>query len=201
MANKYVGAAKFIKNLITGNKVSKTIDSVKPGTKFKGTPTYQKDIIKARSKVMKSFQPINEGIANQTKQLRQTLQGMRGERITQSGISKGKDVTPGIYEPKKKIEKKGVVDKTVTSKKVKKAISDIKGKNFNKGGRVGFKRGTGLMPKKKSNVDKIKKTFGPKNKLGMQSVIYGLDKNPKITKADPKAKFIAAANKKKKKVI
>ena len=56
------------------------------------------------------------------------------------------------------------------------------------------------MPKKKSNVDKIKKTFGPKN-LGMQSVIYGLDKNPKITKADPKAKFIAAANKKKKKLI
>ena len=66
-----------------------------------------------------------------------------------------------------------------------------------KGGRVGLKRGTGLM--KKSNVDKIKKTFGPKS-LGMQSVIYGLDKNPKITKADPKAKFIAAANKKKKKV-
>jgi hypothetical protein len=70
-----------------------------------------------------------------------------------------------------------------------------------KGGRIGYKRGTGLMPKKKSNVEKIKKTFGPKNKLGMQSVIYGLDKNPKITKADPKAKFIAAANKKKKKVI
>ena len=69
-----------------------------------------------------------------------------------------------------------------------------------KGGRVGLKRGTSLMPKKKSNVDKIKKTFGPKS-LGMQSVIYGLDKNPKITKADPKAKFIAAANKKKKKVI
>ena len=69
-----------------------------------------------------------------------------------------------------------------------------------KGGRVGLKRGTGLMPKKKSNVDKIKKTFGPKS-LGMQSVIYGLDKNPKITKADPKAKFIAAANKKKKKLI
>ena len=65
-----------------------------------------------------------------------------------------------------------------------------------KGGRVGLRLGT----KKKSNVDKIKKTFGPKS-LGMQSVIYGLDKNPKITKADPKAKFIAAANKKKKKVI
>ena len=69
---------------------------------------------------------------------------------------------------------------------------------FNKGGRVGLKRGTGLT--RKSNVDKIKKTFGPKS-LGMQSVIYGLDKNKNITKADPKAKFIAAAKNKKKKVI
>jgi hypothetical protein len=160
----------------TGKEV---IDKIKPGTKFKDTPTYQKDIIKARSEVQKKFKPINEGIANQTKQLRKTLQGMRGERITQSGISKGKDVTPGIYTP----------------------LKDKKKQDLAKGGRAGFKRGTGLMPKKKSNVDKIKKTFGPKNKLGMQSVIYGLDKNPKITKADPKAKFIAAANKKKKKVI
>ena len=72
---------------------------------------------------------------------------------------------------------------------------------LNKGGRVGLKRGTGLM-KKKSDIKKIKETFGPKKgRLGMQSVIYGLDKNPKITAADPKAKFIAAANKKKKKVI
>ncbi len=33
----------------------------------------------------------------------------------------------------------------------------------------------------------------------MQSVKYGLDNNPKITKADPKAKFIAANKKKKSK--
>ena len=68
------------------------------------------------------------------------------------------------------------------------------------GKRMGYKKGTGLM-KKKSNVEKIKKTFGTKKGLGMQSVIYGLDKNPKITAADPKAKFIAAANKKKKKKV
>ena len=38
--------------------------------------------------------------------------------------------------------------------------------------------------------------------LGMQSVKYGLDNNPKITAADPKAKFIAAAkNKKSKKKV
>jgi hypothetical protein len=175
MTNKYVGAANFIKNLITGNKVSKTIDSVKPGTKFEGTPKYQKDIIKARSKVIKSFQPINESIANQTKQLRQTLQKVRGEKITSSGISKGKDVGPGIYEPKKKTENKA------------------------KGGRIGLKAGTNPF-KRKTNIDKIKKTFGPKN-LGMQSVIYGLDKNKNITAADPKAKFIAAAKKKKKKKV
>ena len=67
------------------------------------------------------------------------------------------------------------------------------------GKRMGYKRGTGLT--RKSNVEKIKKTFGTKKGLGMQSVIYGLDKNPKITAADPKAKFIAAANKKNKKKI
>ena len=74
---------------------------------------------------------------------------------------------------------------------------DLKVEKKAKGGRIGYRMGT---PKKQTNVQKIKKTFGPKN-LGMQSVIYGLDKNPKITAADPKAKFIAAANKKKKKVI
>jgi hypothetical protein len=181
MTNKYVGAAQFVKNLITGGKKSgdgKAIKSFKPGTKFEGIPKYKKEIIKARSNVQKSFKPINEGIANETRQLRQKLQGMRGERITQSGISKGKDVTPGIYTP----------------------LKDKKKQDLAKGGRAGFKRGTGLMPKKKSNVDKIKKTFGPKS-LGMQSVIYGLDKNKNVTKADPKAKFIAAAKNKKKKVI
>ena len=78
---------------------------------------------------------------------------------------------------------KGMVDEAFKEKKAK-------------GGRIGYRRGT---PKRETNIQKIKKTFGPKG-LGMQSVIYGLDKNPKITAADPKAKFIAAANKKKKKV-
>ena len=66
------------------------------------------------------------------------------------------------------------------------------------GKRMGYSKGT---PRRKTNVEKIKKTFGTKKGLGMQSVIYGLDKNPNITAADPKAKFIAAANKKKKKMV
>ena len=41
--------------------------------------------------------------------------------------------------------------------------------------------------KKGKDVEKKKK----KSSLGMQSVIHGLDKNPNVTAADPKAKFIA----------
>ena len=52
-------------------------------------------------------------------------------------------------------------------------------KDFNKGGRVGLKGGGGL---------------------GAQSVKYGLDNNYDVTAADPKAKFIAAAKNKKKKL-
>ena len=119
----------------TGKEV---IKSFKPGTTFTGTPKYTKDMIKAKSEVQKKFKPINERIANETRQIRQSLQGMRGERITQSGISKGKDVAPGIY-PKKKVENKA------------------------KGGRAGYRMGTNPF-KRKTNVDKIKETFGPKPK-------------------------------------
>ena len=97
----------------------------------------------------------------------------------------------------------GVSPATKTEIKTKNPLTTLKSKVKNiltpdelaKGGRVGLKKGT---PKRKTNVEKIKKAFGSKKSLGMQSVIYGLDKNPKITAADPKAKFIAAANKKKK---
>ena len=102
----------------------------------------------------------------------------------------------------------GIKDKTARTNlrtkanqpKINKRIAEIADKIVDykaKGGRIGYSKGT---PKKQTNVQKIKKTFGPKS-LGMQSVIYGLDKNPDVTKADPKAKFIAAANKKKKKKV
>ena len=62
-----------------------------------------------------------------------------------------------------------------------------------KGGRAGFKKGTGL-PKKKSNLNKIKKTFGT------LSVRAGIDKNPNPTYAD-KIAGATMKNKNKKKVI
>ena len=80
----------------------------------------------------------------------------------------------------------------------KKKLEKMKTEKKAKGGRIGYSKGT---PRRKTDVEKIKKTFNTKKGLGMQSVIYGLDKNPNITAADPKAKFIAAANKKKKKKV
>ena len=180
MSNKFVGAAKFFSNLLKGGKQKTTgtevIKSVKPGTTFTGTPTYTKDMIKARSQVQKKFKPINEGIADETRQIRQTLQGMRGERITQSGVSKGKDVTPGIYKEKKA-----------------------------KGGRIGYKKGTGLM-KRKSNIQKIKETFGPKQTpqtrmTGKKKKFPDLTGDGKVTFADILKGRGVINGKKKKKVV
>ena len=156
MVRQYVGAAKFISNLLKGGKQRTTgtevVNVVKPGTKLTKKRNIQDKVISDRDKMM-------------------------------GGLSKESKVDVRTKSNQPKINKK---------------MSDIL-ESKAKGGRVGLKRGTGLM-KKKSNVEKIKKTFGPKS-LGMQSVIYGLDKNPKITAADPKAKFIAAANKKKKRTM
>ena len=112
-------------------------------------------------------------------------------KIKDEGFKSVDDQTKGTNVTN---QKKSEIKKSFSEK-----VSKVYPETMAKGGRVGLKRGTGL--KRKSNIDKIKKTFGPKKGLGMQSVIYGLDKNPKITAADPKAKFIAAAKKKKKKVI
>ena len=130
---------------------------------------------------------------------------LKKKRDFQDSITKRRDEILRDYkitDQKQKIE----LRKSANQPKINKRMADIQDEGrvkktrelFKaKGGRIGYKMGT---PKKETNVQKIKKTFGPKS-LGMQSVIYGLDKNPNITKADPKAKFIAAANKKKKKKV
>ena len=57
-----------------------------------------------------------------------------------------------------------------------------------KGGRVGYKRGTGLMSKK-SNIQKIKETFGPKEKpqtrmTGKKKKFPDISGDGKITQKD-----------------
>jgi len=86
------------------------------------------------------------------------------------------------------VQTKGKIKKDFSKK-----VTEIydKYENKAKGGRVGLKRGTGLIPKKKSNVQKIKEAFAPRvsknkkaSKFGMLSVKAGIDKNPNPTQAD-----------------
>ena len=152
----------FIKKLM-GTKTYPDIKSIKPLTKIEGVPEYQKEIIKARGKVQKKFGEVNEGIKNETRQLRNVLQKMRGEKVTKSGVSKGKDVTPGVYKP----------------------LKDKKKEDLAKGGRVGLKFGS-----KKSNVQKIQETFGPNKKLSSKQMkIAKLAGNPKKIDAADFAKL------------
>ena len=72
---------------------------------------------------------------------------------------------------------KSMIDDAFKDKKKKTKVFKAP-ENFNKGGRVGLKGGSDL---------------------GMQSVKYGLDKKPEVTKLDRIAKFIAKDKKKKKK--
>ena len=76
---------------------------------------------------------------------------------------------------KKKADARIIEKRNEESKKMFKKVESKKD-----GGRMGLKKGGG-------------------SDLGMQSVKHGIDKNPNITAADPKAKFIAKAKNKKSK--
>ena len=92
--------------------------------------------------------------------------------IENPGFSKGKLT----FDPNRRNVTKESVKKR--NKKSEEMFGASKGKKFNKGGRVGLKGGTNL---------------------GMQSVKYGLDNKPEVTKLDRIAKFIAKDKKKKNK--
>ena len=165
-----------------GKKTFDTISSVKPNV-----PKTKLD--KAKSKLAIATQKTKASTAK----LGQTLFESKNKAF------KKDDFTFATKKGKSESNKEAYKRIQGENTKVLKSMIDKVTENKAKGGRVGLKFGT----KKKSNTDKIKKTFGVnKNTLGMQSVIYGLDKNKNVTAADPKAKFIAAAKKKtKKKVI
>ena len=134
----FVKAGKkiFGKQKTTGQ----TINPFKANPQTK-TSKHKIELAKIPGRVKRNFLPIERDMQKTSVAFKQINQKLKGEKVTKSGVSKGKDMKA-------------------------------------KGGRVGLKGGTNL---------------------GMQSVKYGLDNNPKITAADPKAKFIAAAKKKKNK--
>ena len=157
---------------IIGPKVSSTITKVDPFVPKNKSETLARDLRRARQQ-RKTSEVNLDNTVFRIEQESKKLKDMKTDKKTLSNTEKQK-LKEGLYGGGSKLTKKA------------------------KGGRVGLKAGTNPF-KKKSSTEKIKKTFS--RDLGMQSVIYGLDKNKNVTKADQKAKFIAEANKKKKKKI
>ena len=105
-------------------------------------------------------------------------------KVKDEGFKSVDDMTKGTNVSN---QKKSEIKKSFSGK----VSNIINPENKAKGGRVGLKLGT----KKKSNVDKIKKTFGT------LSVRAGIDNNPNITYADKIAGAKMKNKKTKKKVI
>jgi hypothetical protein len=199
MVNKFVGyvAGKIVQSIPKSQKVAPTITSIKPTKDIKGSVkrVYRDEESKRIDKTVASKDKMKTGrkmMREAQKELRKQIDTGRAFKFKQGKIGESTFATKPGENPKEKF--KGLIEEGKSTKKFKTG-KQLEAEKKAKGGRIGYRRGT---PKKETNVQKIKKTFGPKS-LGMQSVIYGLDKNPKITAADPKAKFIAA-NKKKKNV-
>ena len=154
------------------SKVSPTIKSVKPTTDISGSVKRTK-----RDEFRKRYTALDKA-ENKIKSGKKMMQEGQKERTKMVDTNRAFQFKGGSYhaiEPGKnpKKEYKGLL-------KEKKA----------KGGRVGLKLGT----KRKSNVDKIKKTFGT------LSVRAGIDNNPNPTYAD-KIAGAKMKNKNKKKVV
>ena len=127
-----VAGAKALKNVFKPTKVSPDIKFITPKFPKNKIQVAVRDVQKtayaARGQMKKRSQDFDRDIQKVQSKIGQGMQKIKGEPVTESGFTKGKDL-------------------------IKKA----------KGGRVGLKRGTGLM-QKKSNIQKIKETFGPKQK-------------------------------------
>ena len=179
MGNKYVGTGKLFfdgfskvfKGPQSGGKVA-TIGGVKPKAKLS----------EATQKFKQNIKAIDQGLDKGIKDFKAENPK---RQITDDQMTK-------VRSDKKK---------EMVGRETKAFLREKK----RKGGRIGFKKGTGRtgVPAMdiKTKISLAKKKKKNQGNLGMQSVKYGLDKNPNITAADPKAKFIAANKKNKKKVI
>ena len=189
--NQFVGY--LIRKAVGKGKVSPTIKSVKP------SPTVMKKGAQASVDKVRSDE--------YTKRIKK-LDSAEGKIITgKKMIKEGQKERKNLEETGRAFQFKNLKgyhplspgDKAKYGKKMKVPGPQkkfLKGKELEKkakGGRIGLKKGTDL-PKKKSNVNKIKKTFGT------LSVRAGIDKNPNPTYAD-KIAGAKIKNKNKKKVI
>ena len=119
-------------------------------------------------KAIKSIKP-------KTKMSKGTKIIKEGQADVSKRIAKGSKEDPKLAAKYKELGNKTKSDMTKSLLKYNKKRKGMMGGGMM--GRPMYKKGS-------------KKAVG-KSSLGMQSVIHGLDSNPKITAADPKAKFIA----------
>ena len=161
-----MGVNKLYNIYQAGKQISKTIGSPITHARniikstFKKTPKPKIGGTKKADKIKEAV-----GIKKKVEKL---------EKQSEKSIKKGKTMLSrsDMVEPTKNLR-----NIKRTKRDADKFVKETLKRDFNKGGRVGFKKG---------------------GDLGMQSVKYGLDNNPNITAADPKAKFIAANKKNKK---
>ena len=140
---KIYGTIKSVKPAIGKSKLQKVVDSVKlEGKKIKG-------------KMKRSFQKMEEDIDPARKKLRQTTQKLKGEKVTESGVSKGKD------------------------------LRENKMGGGMMGRRMGYSEGRDVRKVESMiGASRSSKREKGKTKFGMLSVKAGIDKNPNPTKAD-----------------
>ncbi len=90
MASKFFKAFNFFKG-----KVSPTIKSVKPNvptTKIgKAMRDLNTTVFKTKGSMKKGSQDLDRDVNKVRAKIRQTSQKLKGEPVTESGISKGKD--------------------------------------------------------------------------------------------------------------
>ena len=142
---------------------------------------FVKNLVKGKSKTSPTISSVKANVGN-LKFNKDTIGKLT--KTTDAYVTKAGSVDPSLKEALRKSGSKSlqktekILRRNKESKKMFKTVESKKD-----GGRMGLKKGGG-------------------SDLGMQSVKHGIDKNPNITAADPKAKFIAKAkNKKSKKKI
>ena len=93
--SKYFKAYNSIKNIIKGSKTSPDIKSVKPNIPKtymdKKMSEHKINMSKIKGKVFHQFKDTNKKIDDAIVNVKQKLQKTRGEKVTESGVSKGKD--------------------------------------------------------------------------------------------------------------
>ena len=137
---------------------------------------------KAKSELAKSTQQLK----GSTAKLKQTQFELKNKMPLTFATTKQK--TPSNTELQKAAKARKKEEKEKNFKKVmkdnKKVIKRFFApENFNKGGRVGYKKGTDLM-NRKSNVQKIKETFNPKKSAAKKKKFPDLTGDGKVTFAD-----------------